>query len=78
MRIWLCAIMFIFSAASDLIFGRLRNNPAERPESQKTFRRSLRRCCDGWPIKKPAGPKLARRAKFFLDADPCEDPRKSK
>ena len=70
MRIWLCAIMFIFSALP--ISSRPPSQqPAEKSPKQKTF---VDPCADAATDgdKKACWTEAARRAKFFLDADPCE------
>ena len=70
MRIWLCAIMFIFSAAA--IAPSPRPQQSAYGDSQKTA------FVDPCPNaatdadKKACWTEAARRAKFFLDAEPCE------
>ncbi|MFY9732977.1 MAG: lysozyme inhibitor LprI family protein [Candidatus Acidiferrales bacterium] len=70
MRIWLCAIMFIFSV---LPFASAPppQQSAESSQKQKPF---VDPCVNAATEadKKACWAEVTRRAKFFLEADPCE------
>ncbi len=70
MRIWLCAITFIFSAAA--IAPSPRPQLSANSDSQTTA--FVNPCANAATEadKRACWTEAARRAKFFLDADPCE------